>query len=64
MWILLGAPFMENMRNNKALSAALSAITAAVVGVILNLSVWFALHVLFAQVYEFRGFGMMVDLPV
>lgn len=64
LWILLGAPFMENMRNNKALSAALSAITAAVVGVILNLSVWFALHVLFAQVYEFRGFGMAVDLPV
>lgn len=64
LWILLGAPFMENMRNNKALSAALSAITAAVVGVILNLSVWFALHVLFAQLYEFRGFGVAVDLPV
>lgn len=64
LWILLGAPFMENMRNNKALSAALSAITAAVVGVILNLSVWFALHVLFAQVHEFRGFGAAVDLPV
>lgn len=64
LWILLGAPFMENMRNNKALSAALSAITAAVVGVILNLSVWFALHVLFSQVHEVRGFGATVDLPV
>lgn len=64
LWILLGAPFMENMRNNQALSAALSAITAAVVGVILNLSVWFALHVLFAQVHEVRGFGAAVDLPV
>jgi chromate transporter len=64
LWILLGAPFMETMRSNKALSAALSAITAAVVGVILNLSVWFALHVLFGELHEVRGFGMTVDVPV
>ncbi|AWC20877.1 putative chromate transport protein [Aminobacter sp. MSH1] len=64
LWIFIGAPFMENMRTNKALSAALSAITAAVVGVILNLSMWFALHVLFTQVYELHGFGVAVDLPV
>mgnify|MGYP001094293289 CR=1 FL=1 len=64
LWIFLGAPFIETMRNNKALSAALAAITAAVVGVILNLAVWFALHVLFAQLNEVRGFGITVDVPV
>ncbi|MBY5351784.1 chromate efflux transporter [Rhizobium leguminosarum] len=64
LWIFLGAPFMETMRNNKALSAALAAITAAVVGVILNLAIWFALHVLFTDLQEARGLGMAVDLPV
>lgn len=64
LWIFLGAPFMETMRSNKALSAALSAITAAVVGVILNLAIWFALHVLFSELREVRGFGMTVDVPV
>ncbi|MBY5699902.1 chromate efflux transporter [Rhizobium leguminosarum] len=64
LWIFLGAPFMETMRNNKALSAALAAITAAVVGVILNLAIWFALHVLFTDLQEARAFGMAVDLPV
>jgi len=52
IWIFLGAPYVERLRNNRALSAALSTITAAVVGVILNLAVWFALHVLFSQVAE------------
>jgi chromate transporter len=55
LWIFLGAPFIEKIRGNKALSAALTAITAAVVGVILNLTVWFALHVLFGQVEEVRA---------
>lgn len=64
LWILLGAPFMETMRNNKALSAALGAITAAVVGVILNLSIWFALHVLFGEVHQVRAYGMELDVPV
>ncbi len=64
LWIFLGAPFMETMRNNKALSAALGAITAAVVGVILNLSIWFALHVLFAEVHQIRIYGMELDVPV
>ncbi|MFS8112244.1 chromate efflux transporter [Rhizobium jaguaris] len=64
LWIFLGAPFMEAMRSNKALSAALAAVTAAVVGVILNLAVWFALHVLFRDLYEMRGFGVVVTLPV
>ncbi|MGV1870698.1 chromate efflux transporter [Agrobacterium rosae] len=50
MFIFAGAPYMEKLRHNRLLSAALSAITAAVVGVILNLSVWFGLHVLFGEV--------------
>jgi len=52
LWIFAGAPFIEPLRANRQLSGALAAITAAVVGVILNLSVWFALHVLFGQVRE------------
>ncbi|MFS8048617.1 chromate efflux transporter [Rhizobium sp. BR 314] len=64
LWIFLGAPFIESLRSNKALSAALSAITAAIVGVILNLAVWFALHVLFSQTYPIHGFGISFDAPV
>jgi chromate transporter len=52
--IFAGAPFVEQLRENRLLSGALAAITAAVVGVILNLSVWFALHVLFGHVEELR----------
>jgi chromate transporter len=48
-WIFLGAPWMERLRENRALASALAAVTAAVVGVILNLSVWFAIHVVFAE---------------
>ncbi|HZE59765.1 MAG TPA: chromate efflux transporter [Burkholderiales bacterium] len=53
--IFAGAPFVDQLRANQRLSAALAAITAAVVGVILNLTVWFALHVLFGQVREVRA---------
>jgi chromate transporter len=52
LWIFAGAPFVEPLRANRKLSGALAAITAAVVGVILNLTVWFALHVLFGHVEE------------
>ena len=52
LWIFLGAPYVERLRGNRRLSAALATITASVVGVILNLAVWFALHVLFASVDE------------
>ena len=52
LWIFAGAPFVEQLRGNKSLAGALAAITPAVVGVVLNLSVWFALHVLFGQVIE------------
>ncbi|RIK73088.1 MAG: chromate transporter [Planctomycetota bacterium] len=52
LWIFLGAPYIEYLRGKQSLNAALSAITAAVVGVILNLSIWFALHTLFGEVNE------------
>ncbi len=58
LWIFLGAPYIEQLRNNKDLSHALSAITAAVVGVILNLSIWFALHVVFKTINE-TTWGML-----
>jgi chromate transporter len=64
LWIFLGAPFVEKLRSNKALSAALATITAAVVGVILNLAIWFGLHVLFGELHEVRGLGMTLDVPV
>jgi chromate transporter len=60
-WIFLGAPYIERLRQNRALAAALGAITAAVVGVIMNLALWFALHVVFGKV-ESVGWG--VELPV
>jgi len=50
LWIFAGAPYIEWISAQPRLKGALSAITAAVVGVILNLSLWFALHVLFASV--------------
>jgi chromate transporter len=64
LWIFLGAPFVEALRGARALNAALAAIGAAVVGVILNLAVWFALHVLFRQMIEVRQFGLALELPV
>ncbi len=63
LWIFLGAPHIERLRGNRALSAALAAITAAVVGVVLNLAVWFALHVAFREVGVFEGGGLHVALP-
>ncbi|WP_336057922.1 chromate efflux transporter [Nitratireductor sp. CH_MIT9313-5] len=64
LWIFLGAPFIERLRDNKVLSAALTAITAAVVGVILNLAVWFGLHVIFEEVGTITAFGLDLDVPV
>jgi chromate transporter len=64
LWIFLGAPYVETIRGNKALSAALAAITAAVVGVVLNLAVWFGLHVLFGELREFHWLGMKIEMPV
>ena len=53
--IFAGAPFVEQLRSNQRLSGALAAVTAAVVGVILNLTLWFVLHVLFAEITEMRA---------
>ncbi|MFG6562210.1 chromate efflux transporter [uncultured Sulfitobacter sp.] len=64
LWIFLGAPFIERLRDNHQLTAALTAITAAVVGVILNLAVWFGLHVVFGEVRVFNGFGMQINVPI
>jgi chromate transporter len=63
LWIFVGAPFSERLRGNRALSAALTAITAAVVGVILNLALWFALHTLFGELRPFRLGPIAFDLP-
>ncbi|WP_291604583.1 chromate efflux transporter [Bradyrhizobium sp.] len=64
LWIFLGAPYVERLRGNKGLAGALTAITAAVVGVILNLSVWFALHTLFRETFPVRTFPFSFDMPV
>jgi chromate transporter len=63
-WIFLGAPFIEGLRGNRALAAALTAVTAAVVGVILNLAVWFAIHVVFDRVVRVGAGPLSVELPV
>ncbi|WP_293880930.1 chromate efflux transporter [Sphingomonas sp.] len=64
LWISLGAPFVERMRGNAAVTGALSAITAAVVGVILNLAAWFAIHTIFHDVRRFVGGPLHFDMPV
>ena len=63
-WIFLGAPYVEALRGNKAISSGLSAITAAVVGVVMNIAVWFALHVVFREVRTFPILGVGPDVPV
>lgn len=63
LWIFLGAPYIEALRNNRALHAALSGVTAAVVGVVLNLSVWFALHTLFGKTQVVHYGWLAFDWP-
>ncbi len=63
LWIFLGAPYIEHLRGKKSLSTALSGITAAVVGVILNLAVWFSLHTLFVNIDIMNKFGMRLLIP-
>ena len=63
LWIFLGGPYMEALRGNRALTASLSAITAAVVGVILNLAIWFAIHTVFHEVEPVRAFLFAFDAP-
>jgi len=64
LWIFLGAPYIERLRDNEALTGALSAITAAIVGVILNLAIWFAIHTLFHQSFPVHAFGLHFDAPL
>ena len=62
LFIFLGGPYIEKFRGNKKLTGALSSITAAVVGVVLNLAVWFGMHVLFADATGFNWFAAVVGL--
>ncbi len=64
LWIFLGAPYVEALRGNAALNAALSGVTAAVVGVILNLALWFALHISFGEIEELRISVLRLYRPV
>ena len=62
-WVFLGAPYIERLRGNKRLSSVLSAITAAVVGVVLNLAIWFSLHTLFGKVAITDVMGLRMQVP-
>jgi chromate transporter len=64
LWIFLGAPYIERLRDNRALTSTLSAVTAAVVGVILNLSVTFGIQTLFDRVRTVEVLGGPVPVPV
>ena len=63
LWIFLGAPYIEALRGRASLTAALSGVTAAVVGVVLNLAVWFSIHTLFARVGEAHVLGARILIP-
>ena len=63
LFVLLGAPYMERLRGNRSLSAALTGITAAVVGVIANLGVYFAVHTLFAEMHPARLLSLELPDP-
>src|SRR6185369_9187299 len=60
LWIFLGAPHIEQLRGNERLSAALSSITAAVVGVVLNLAVWFGLQVMFPAARAIDAYAIVL----
>jgi len=64
VFVFLGAPLIERLQSNAALSAALSAITAAVVGVIANLAVWFGLRVFFSQIQKIQAGPFALEAPV
>ncbi|MEO5596909.1 MAG: chromate transporter, partial [Lysobacteraceae bacterium] len=63
-FIFVGAPYVEALRKSKRLHASLSTITAAVVGVVLNLSIWFALHTVFRQMTTWQAGPLQLDVPV
>jgi chromate transporter len=66
LWIFLGGPYIEVLRGNRALASGLAAITAAVVGVVFNLAVWFGLHTLFTKTVptDLPARLGRIDLPV
>lgn len=64
LWIFVGAPYIERLRRNRMLSAALSGVTAAVVGVVVNLALWFSVHALFASVSLLQFAGATLEVPV
>lgn len=63
-WIFLGAPYVEALRGNKSLNTAMSGITAAVMGVVLNLAIWFALHTIFGSIEDAHALGAHLLVPV
>ncbi len=63
LFIFAGAPFVETLRDNRRIGGALAAVTAAVVGVIANLALWFGLHVLFGTVGEWRFGPFSIPIP-
>jgi chromate transporter len=63
LWIFAGAPYIERLNAEPRLKSALAAVTAAVVGVILNLTVWFALHVLFGVVTQHSAGPLRLHVP-
>jgi chromate transporter len=63
-FVFLGAPLVERLEANRTLSAALSAMTASIVGVVANLAVWFALHALFKATFPVRTSHLSFDAPV
>ena len=63
LWIFVGAPYIEWLTGAPRLASALRSVTAAVVGVILNLAVWFALHVLFEEVNEHTFGALRLFVP-
>jgi chromate transporter len=64
LWIFAGAPYAESLRANRRLTSALSGVTAAVVGAILNLAVWFGLHAIFREVLTVPVGPATLNLPV
>jgi len=64
LWVFLGGPYVEALRGNKSLHSAMSGITSAIVGVVLNLAVWFAVNTAFGSLEDFRALGIHVQIPV
>lgn len=64
LWIFVGAPYIDRLRRNRVLSGALAGVTAAVVGVVVNLALWFSIHALFAEVSTRKIAGATLEVPM